>query len=1213
MTQYQNLLARIRAVRRRWRMQSLVKGLAFFLISAIALLLLGIWGANVFGFKAAAVWIMRLVTGGSAAYVAVHFFVAPLRRRISDVQIAQYIEERYPDLEDRLITAVEFGDGRGISPGMLDLLIKDAMEKTSRIDFSVFLNRKRLAVYGLVGAVTFLALVALLNWGPPFFQYGFDKLYVQWTSAAPRTLLLIEVMPGDVQIAKGVDQQIKAQLLGFDSADVKLYTQPLASTAWAPVRMEPDRFGSSFLYLLTEVQSSMHYYVEARDVRSKIYTIKVVEAPRVDKIDITYKFPAYTGMADQTVEGDGDISALRGTRVTVNIHASLPVQTARLQFDDQSTIALTQSGDESFSGALTLNRSGSYVVQFSDAGGKPYTASQEFEMEALPDAPPKVTITRPMRDLRATSVEEVFSEVKAEDDIGLSKVELHYSVNGAPEKVVDLYNGEPREKVVTASHTFFLEDFGLRPGDLVSYYGRAIDNNNATGPGVGASDIYFIHVRPFDQRYIQSQQRGGNAGDGSGGAQGQQELSQQEKEIVSATFKLIRDKDTMDPKEYSDNLKSLSLIQSRLQTQTQGVLDRLQRRRALDVSQDWTQLGAYMKSAAEEMGKAAVHLGAGKPVDALPEEQKALQQLTRAESLFNEIQVSFENRSGRGGGSGSGARAEDLADLFDLEMNKLKNQYETVQRGEQQARDQQVDELMERLRELAQRQQQLNERNRLMGRPPGSSAASSAGSSQSQQLRNQLNGAQGTSASSGGSSAQSQQQLLSEAEQLQRQLQRLSRERSSPQLNQASNRLQQAIQQMRQALQNQQRNGQEASAQGTRALQQLQDAQRALAQGQQTDLAQGLEQAVQESRGALNEENRIRSGIERLAQGRQGADASAQEAQQQRQDLTERKTALADRVQNLQNRIEDLAQQARKTQPEANSKLNQAAGTIRDRRLPERIRSGNPLQAGENYDSTMRHEDFIQQGLQDVNRQLEAARNSLSQTQESRLQDALNRTQRLAEGLQSMQQRLQNSARGQQGQQQAGQQSQRGQQGQEQGQQGQQGQQAQQGGQGQQQAQGQRQGQQGQQVQGDARGARSLAGAPPFGDVRDTAGDARPPAGGLGQEALRQQQAELQQRTLDTQELRRLLDRNSSEAQSIEQVLQALQRITDARRYDSPEGIASLKRAIDLLHQVELDLSRDLSRALENDKYFYADDNGVPASYKKLVEEYYKALAKIKR
>ena len=54
--------------------------------------------------------------------------------------------------------------------------------------------------------------------------------------------------------------------------------------------------------------------------------------------------------------------------------------------------------------------------------------------------------------------------------------------------------------------------------------------------------------------------------------------------------------------------------------------------------------------------------------------------------------------------------AEDLADLFELELDKLKNQYETVQRGAEQQADNQVDETLERLRELARRQEQEIER-----------------------------------------------------------------------------------------------------------------------------------------------------------------------------------------------------------------------------------------------------------------------------------------------------------------------------------------------------------------------------------------------------------------------------------------------------------------------------------------------------------------------
>jgi hypothetical protein len=66
MNSYENLLARIVQVRRRWRSRVLVKGIAFFLASLIILLALSVWGANLFGFKPAAVWIMRLMAAAAA-------------------------------------------------------------------------------------------------------------------------------------------------------------------------------------------------------------------------------------------------------------------------------------------------------------------------------------------------------------------------------------------------------------------------------------------------------------------------------------------------------------------------------------------------------------------------------------------------------------------------------------------------------------------------------------------------------------------------------------------------------------------------------------------------------------------------------------------------------------------------------------------------------------------------------------------------------------------------------------------------------------------------------------------------------------------------------------------------------------------------------------------------------------------------------------------
>jgi len=1170
MNSYESLLARVRQVRRRWRFQVLVNGISLFLASAIALLILGVWGADVFGFRPAAVWVMRLLTGATVFFVGWHFLCAPLRARVSNVRIAQYIEENYPQMEDRLVTAMEFGSPDTTASGMIDLLIKDALDNASRVDLSVFLDRKRLLSFGSLGIAACLALFVLLNWGPSFFPYGFSHLYVPWTEASLGSSMMIKITPGDIEIAKGSDQQLRAQLVGFDSPEVRLYVQPEESNSWSSSPMEPDPRGSTFQYLLIDVRSSLRYYVESKGVQSRIYSVKVLDLARVETIDLTYNFPAYTRMAPQAVQNEGDISALKGTKVDLKIHLNRPAESARLLFDNQSTLDLARSGLQDFTGNFSLQRSGSYLVQITESRGKKYPGSPEYEIEALEDSAPKVTVTRPMRDVRATSVEEVFSEIKAEDDIGMGKLELHYSVNGGPEKVVNLYDGKPPQPAVTASHTFFLEEFGLQPGDVISYYGKGWDNNNVTGPGVASSDIYFIQIRPFEQKYTQNQQGGMQGGDG----EREEALSKQQKDIISATFKVIRDQGKMPAKEVLDGLKSLALVQSRLAGQAQNLVDRMQRRGAAQVDESFRKLSDYLKNAIGDMGAAAVDLGAQKPETAMPQEQKSLQQLMRAESLFKEIQVSFSNQSSSGGGSQ--ASAEDLADLFELEMNKLKNQYETVERGEQQSRDQKVDEALEKLKELAKRQQQLNERRLAQGRAPSSS--------------------------SGASGSQSQQQLMQEAEQLKRQLQRLSRERSSPQLNEASSQLQKALEEMKKALNSSQRGVEaEAGAQGMRALQQLDDAARKLARGQDSDLRQGLDQAVNESKKLVDEQKRIQEGLERLSKDEVAA-GSSEAAKQMREDLVSRKTSLADRLRNLGSHIQDLSRQARKTQKEASGKLDEAAGAIQENKLPERIMSGNALIQNGYYESQIGREGSIRNSLEGLSKQLESARGSIGQTKEGKLEEAANRARQLSEGLESMQQRLSQAQRGpgdrsgrQPGQQGRGQ----NQQGQSQSTQGQPGGQMQNG----QTARGM--------AQPNTRDGRPSSDA----DARNLSGDPSGVPAGIGiqrNEQERQLNRELQQRLADAQELRPLLDRNSTQLQNLDRVIESLRRAGDFVKDSNPEQVARLKSAIDYMRIVEFDLARDLERLNQTEKYFFAEDNEVPGNYQKLVEEYYKSIAKSK-
>src|SRR5881628_1648367 len=50
MSSLQSLLQRVRQVRRKWQTERLVKGVSLFLAAAIAALVFGVWGADLFGF-----------------------------------------------------------------------------------------------------------------------------------------------------------------------------------------------------------------------------------------------------------------------------------------------------------------------------------------------------------------------------------------------------------------------------------------------------------------------------------------------------------------------------------------------------------------------------------------------------------------------------------------------------------------------------------------------------------------------------------------------------------------------------------------------------------------------------------------------------------------------------------------------------------------------------------------------------------------------------------------------------------------------------------------------------------------------------------------------------------------------------------------------------------------------------------------------------------
>jgi len=244
---------------------------------------------------------------------------------------------------------------------------------------------------------------------------------------------------------------------------------------------------------------------------------------------------------------------------------------------------------------------------------------------------------------------------------------------------------------------------GLEAGDLISYYVFAEDREQSV-----QTDLFFIEVQPFDRRFTQATAGGG--GGGGGGGQQQDEISARQKEILVATWNLIREESEeasfLDEQQMLDNARMLSELQQTLADQARTLASRTRARQLTNADEKIEQFVESLELAAEAMEPAVEQLADVSLDEAVPSEQEALQHLLRAESVFSDIQVSFQSG---GGGGGGGLAGRDLSELFELEMDLEKNQYETESPAalNQESAEDEVDEAIAKLQELARRQENL--------------------------------------------------------------------------------------------------------------------------------------------------------------------------------------------------------------------------------------------------------------------------------------------------------------------------------------------------------------------------------------------------------------------------------------------------------------------------------------------------------------------------
>ena len=921
----------VRRLRRGLRNRLFLEGGAKVLAAALLALLVGVLLTAIFGAGSNAIVTIRVLGYVLIAAALVRYLLVPLFGRHDAARLALYAEEQAPELKQALVSAVHelaVPEEDRPSPALSARVVADALAELERVESSRGIERPRIRRAAGWFAAVAAATAAVVLAGPQILRDTARLLFIPWSEAAAAPAFFVEVQPGNAAVPRGGAIQVRAALRGFEAEAAELVLRADSATEWTRIPMLRDSAAAEFTARLFDLTSATQYFVEANGVKSAAFHLSISDLPAVQRLSAELRFPAYTGLPTEKLDPAGDVAALVGTTVTVHAMLTRQARSAAVRLDGGTTVALTRDSLGRWSGAFRITRDGFYQVDLVAPDGAPVPGSVQYVIEALDDRPPSVAIEKPGRDTKVTNVEEVSIAIKASDDYGVTKLDLLYSVNGGPEQQVSLSDSAAgrRSPELRAAHTLFLEELGLKPGDLISYHAVAKDGAG----GSGSSDIYFLEVRPFGKDYHQAESGGG----GGGGQQSPEGLTARERDIIAGTFNTLRDSARTAEKQRREDLTTLAIAQGKLRQDVAGLVRRLQERGISAGDTSFALIQAELDTAEDAMQSAEENLGKGTPHEALPPEQRALQRLQRAEAIYRDVQVQMGGGGGGGGGNARQQRAEDLADLFELETDKLRNQYESVQQQKSQSAQQEVDAAAERLRQLASRQQQENER--------------------AQRMADALRDRSPQSTSGGGGGGSAQRDLARQTEEEARRLERLAREQNTPELNEVARRLQEAADAMRRAASG-------ATSQGGNALDRLRTASRDLESARSGRQSAGIRELQQRAQDLGARQREIAKGVEGVGQnGKLG-----EKAEQLRR-LDEKKDGLANDVSRLQADAERVAREARTEQPGAAGKVGQAAQAIQDARIHDRILYSKDVMRGNSPEYSRRFEEQIGENLQTV-------------------------------------------------------------------------------------------------------------------------------------------------------------------------------------------------------------------------------------------------------
>ncbi|RMI13646.1 MAG: hypothetical protein D6681_05715, partial [Calditrichaeota bacterium] len=284
----------------------------------------------------------------------------------------------------------------------------------------------------------------------------------------------------------------------------------------------PLAAGRTFSHHIPHVKNDFIYWFEAyvemaafrhRPALSAQGKVRVKERPYVRELQARLTYPEYTRLpAALLPPNSGEVTALKGTTVSLHLVANKRLSSAVLDFDEGEDVPL-QVIENRARGEFVVTREDRYRIRILDIDSIPNFQPVTYSVFVLSDELPFVEIAQPGQDLDLGDELKIPMLINLRDDFGFSRLLLrgrhvHAGSSGdTTEFSIPLSYHQLDQSRAIAEFSWDLAPLYMVPDDFVEYYAEVYDNDRVSGPKSARSKTYIIRLPSLMEVLEQSEEQ----------------------------------------------------------------------------------------------------------------------------------------------------------------------------------------------------------------------------------------------------------------------------------------------------------------------------------------------------------------------------------------------------------------------------------------------------------------------------------------------------------------------------------------------------------------------------------------------------------------------------------------------------------------------------------------------------------------------------------